>query len=29
MFRLKSDDDNLMTIATMAIYAPIIEPGIN
>jgi myo-inositol-hexaphosphate 3-phosphohydrolase len=29
MFRLKNDDDNLMTIATIAIYAPIIEPGIN
>ena len=29
MFRINSDDDNLMTIAAMAIYAPIIEPGIN
>jgi len=29
MFRINSDDDNLMTIAAMAIYAPIIEPEIN
>ena len=29
MFRVNSDDDNLMTIAAMAIYAPIIESEIN
>ena len=29
MFRLKNDDDNLMTIAAMSIYVPIIKSVIN